>query len=124
MATVHFSLLGKKKCRVWTKFVQLLWNNLLLNFALFLSQYIEFGRNLCIYSAVIDFVPALDHSEEKRYEEEFDVYDNEDPKREERIIDYYYETAEYIEKSNEVYSYFMRTATVKIGTYEYKFDGV
>ncbi|KRY04406.1 hypothetical protein T12_4028 [Trichinella patagoniensis] len=47
MATVHFSLLGKKKCRVWTKFVQLLWNNLLLNFVLFLSQYIESGRNLC-----------------------------------------------------------------------------
>ncbi|KRY09757.1 hypothetical protein T12_1813 [Trichinella patagoniensis] len=40
MATVHFSLLGKKKCRVWTKSVQLLWNNLLLNFAVFLSQYI------------------------------------------------------------------------------------
>ncbi|KRX46893.1 hypothetical protein T05_2571 [Trichinella murrelli] len=70
------------------------------------------------------YMPALDHSEEKRYEEEFDVYDNEDPKREERIIDYYYETAEYIEKSNEVYSYFMRTATVKRGTYEYEFDGV
>ncbi|KRY09755.1 hypothetical protein T12_2422 [Trichinella patagoniensis] len=47
-------------------------------------------------------MPALHHSKEKKYEEEFDVYDNEDPKREERIIDYYYETAEYIEKSNEL----------------------
>ncbi|KRY13925.1 hypothetical protein T12_2493 [Trichinella patagoniensis] len=68
-------------------------------------------------------MPALDHSKEKKYEEEFDVYDNEDPKREERIIDYYYETAEYIEKSNEVYSYFNRTATEKRNTYEYEFDG-
>ncbi|KRY46601.1 hypothetical protein T03_18102 [Trichinella britovi] len=34
MATVHFSLVGKKKCRVWAKSVQLLWNNGLLKFAL------------------------------------------------------------------------------------------
>ncbi|KRX13392.1 hypothetical protein T07_1650, partial [Trichinella nelsoni] len=59
--------------------------------------------------------PALDHSKEKKYEEEFDVYDNEDPKREERLFDYYCET---------VYSYFMRTATEKTGTSssEYDFD--
>ncbi|KRY51670.1 hypothetical protein T03_16352 [Trichinella britovi] len=81
------------------------------------------NTNMKFYANLFE-VPALYHSEEKRYEEEFDVYDNEDPKREERIIDYYYETAEYIEKSNEVYSYFMRTATVKRGTYEYEFDGV
>ncbi|KAL1229590.1 FACT complex subunit [Trichinella spiralis] len=58
-------------------------------------------------------MPALDHSKEKKYEEEFDVYDNEDPKREERLFDYYYETAEYIENSNQVYSYFVRTASDK-----------
>ncbi|KRX77610.1 hypothetical protein T06_3177 [Trichinella sp. T6] len=89
----------------------------------FYSKYIsQLDGAAIIFDEDKHEMPALDHSEEKRYEEEFDVYDNEDPKREERIIDYYYETAEYIEKSNEVYSYFMRTATVKMGTYE--FDGV
>ncbi|KRZ93563.1 hypothetical protein T08_12001 [Trichinella sp. T8] len=91
----------------------------------FYSKYIsQLDGAAIIFDEDKHEMPALDHSEEKRYEEEFDVYDNEDPKREERIIDYYYETAEYIEKSNEVYSYFMRTATVKRGTYEYEFDGV
>ncbi|KRZ57029.1 hypothetical protein T02_15615 [Trichinella nativa] len=89
----------------------------------FYSKYIsQLDGAAIIFDEDKHEMPALDHSEEKRYEEEFDVYDNEDPKREERILDYYYETAEYIEKSNEVYSYFMRTATVKMGTYT--FDGV
>ncbi|KRY39835.1 hypothetical protein T01_11675 [Trichinella spiralis] len=40
MATVYFSLLSKKKCRVWSKSVQLFWNNGLLNLALCLRHYI------------------------------------------------------------------------------------
>ncbi|XP_003371812.1 hypothetical protein Tsp_05488 [Trichinella spiralis] len=40
MATVYFSLLSKKKCRVWSKSVQLFWNNGLRNLALCLRHYI------------------------------------------------------------------------------------
>ncbi|KRX17944.1 hypothetical protein T07_12415 [Trichinella nelsoni] len=39
MDTVHFSLVGKKNCRVWAKSVQLLWNNGLLNEPLVLGYF-------------------------------------------------------------------------------------
>ncbi|KRZ57028.1 hypothetical protein T02_15615 [Trichinella nativa] len=109
---------GKEPVKI---FSQLLNCAMLLRSKLSMEEDDATNTNMKFYANLFE-VPALDHSEEKRYEEEFDVYDNEDPKREERILDYYYETAEYIEKSNEVYSYFMRTATVKMGTYT--FDGV
>ncbi|KRY29974.1 hypothetical protein T01_11367 [Trichinella spiralis] len=62
MATVHFSLLGKKKCRFWAKSVQSLWNNGLLNLAFCLSQYIV----LCIVPKEFDHIsPELRNREQR-----------------------------------------------------------